>query len=75
VRVRDTGIDIPPEELPRVFEVFARARGTTEKGFGIGLAIARKLIEQHGGHITAHSDGPGRGSEFTITLPLAKPCV
>jgi signal transduction histidine kinase/CheY-like chemotaxis protein len=70
--VSDTGAGIAPQLLPRVFELFAQddasARGP---GLGIGLALARQLIEMHGGSIAAHSDGVGRGSEFTIRLPIA----
>ena len=72
LRIRDTGVGIAPEMLPRVFDVFvqegqtlARSRG----GLGLGLAIARSLVTQHGGTIAAESDGPGRGSTFIIRLP------
>jgi CheY-like chemotaxis protein len=61
--------------LPRVFELFAQAERPTERshgGLGIGLALARRLIELHGGEIAAHSDGPGRGSAFVIRLPLSE---
>lgn len=70
--VSDSGAGIAPQLLPRVFELFAQddasARGP---GLGIGLALARQLIEMHGGSIEAHSDGIGHGSTFTIRLPLA----
>jgi signal transduction histidine kinase len=72
IRVRDTGIGIAPELLPTMFELFRRADdslGRSEGGLGIGLALARGLIEMHGGRIEAFSDGPGKGSEFTIRLP------
>ena len=72
LRVRDNGIGIAPEMLPRVFDVFAqesqaldRARG----GLGLGLAIVRSLVELHGGSVAAASAGIGRGSEFTVRLP------
>jgi signal transduction histidine kinase len=73
VEVSDTGAGIPPEHLPRLFERFyradpARARG--DGGTGIGLAIARSVVEAHGGHIGAKSE-PGRGSVFTFDLPSA----
>jgi signal transduction histidine kinase len=73
VRVADTGVGIPPEHLPRLFERFyradtARARG--DGGTGIGLAIARSVVEAHGGHISAESE-PGAGSVFTFDLPVA----
>jgi signal transduction histidine kinase len=68
-RIRDTGEGIAPDDLPRIFGLFTRAEGRREGGFGIGLAVARGLVELHGGTIEAASDGPGRGSEFRITLP------
>jgi signal transduction histidine kinase len=74
IRVRDDGIGIAPEELPQVFELFFRGGRRSEgsgsgSGFGIGLAVARRLVELHGGTLTAYSAGPGQGSEFTIRLP------
>jgi histidine kinase len=72
--VRDTGLGIAPEHLPRVFDRFYRAdsaRTRAAGGSGIGLTIARAIVEAHGGRISAASDGPGRGSTFTFTLPLA----
>jgi signal transduction histidine kinase len=72
IRVRDSGVGIPPELLPTVFDLFRRADeslGRAEGGLGIGLALARGLVEMHGGRIEAASDGPGKGSEFTIRLP------
>jgi PAS domain S-box-containing protein len=71
--VRDTGSGIPPEMLPRIFDMFAQLDGTMRRaqgGLGIGLTLAKKLVEMHGGHIEARSDGAGRGSEFTVRLPL-----
>lgn len=72
--IADTGIGIQAEELPRVFDLFAqsttRIRGH-KGGLGIGLSIARRLIEMHGGTIIARSAGENRGSEFVITLPVA----
>jgi CheY-like chemotaxis protein len=65
---------LPPEMLPRVFDLFAQADRTLDRsqgGLGIGLTVARKLAEMHGGSISAASDGLGRGSTFTIRLPLA----
>ena len=73
VAVSDTGAGIPPEHLPRLFERFYRAdpaRGRGEGGTGIGLAIARSVVEAHGGHIRAESQ-PGHGSIFTFDLPAA----
>ena len=74
VRVSDTGIGIPAAELPTIFEMFsqAHARDTrAQTGLGIGLTLARSLIEMHGGSIQAESEGPGRGSEFVVRLPLS----
>ncbi len=74
VRVRDDGIGISRELLPEIFELFTQAQPRSEAamgGLGVGLAIARQLIELHGGSISAHSDGPGRGSEFAVRLPVA----
>jgi signal transduction histidine kinase len=70
--VRDDGIGIAPEMLATVFELFARVDASPSvprEGLGIGLALVQRLVEQHGGTITAHSDGPGRGSEFAVRLP------
>jgi signal transduction histidine kinase/ActR/RegA family two-component response regulator len=74
IRVRDTGIGIDAEVLPTVFDLFAQAKRSIDRsqgGLGIGLTVARKLIELQDGSISAHSDGIGRGSEFVIRLPLA----
>lgn len=71
VRVTDTGPGISAEDLPRIFDLFTRGSRTSESGLGVGLAIARRLVERHGGTIQAHSQGAGRGSEFVITLPLS----
>lgn len=74
VRIVDTGMGIDPLVLPTIFELFKR--GTNDRpGFGIGLAIARRLIELHGGTVEAHSEGMGRGSEFVVTLPTDAPGV
>jgi signal transduction histidine kinase len=73
IEVRDTGIGIPAEELPRLFDMFAQAEGTryrAQGGLGIGLALAKRLVELHGGRIEANSDGPGSGAEFIVRLPL-----
>jgi PAS domain S-box-containing protein len=71
VRVKDTGIGIPPERLKHVFEMFAQVNSPAgNDGLGIGLALARQLVTLHGGWIEAHSEGIGRGSEFQVCLPL-----
>ena len=73
--VRDTGIGISPEVLPRIFDLFVQERQAldrSEGGLGIGLTIVRSLIERHGGTVSARSDGPGKGSEFIIRLPLTQ---
>jgi PAS domain S-box-containing protein len=75
ITVSDTGIGISKELLPRVFDLFVQAEPATERahgGLGIGLALARRLIEMHGGEIDAHSDGPGHGAAFVIRMPLCK---
>jgi signal transduction histidine kinase len=72
VRVRDTGMGIPPEMLPRVFDLFTQMERTLERaegGLGIGLTLVRRLVEMHGGTVQAFSPGPGQGSEFVIRLP------
>ncbi len=73
VRVKDSGIGIPPEVLPHIFELFAQADTSLERtrgGLGIGLTLVRKLVQLHGGEVTARSNGPGHGSEFVVKLPL-----
>jgi two-component system CheB/CheR fusion protein len=75
VTVRDNGIGIEPEMLPKVFHLYSRSIPALERshsGLGIGLSLVRGLVELHGGTVTAHSAGPGRGSEFVVRLPLAK---
>ncbi len=72
VRVRDTGIGVPPDVLGRVFEPFVQSDGSlarSEGGLGIGLTLVRSLGEMHGGHVEAHSPGLGQGSEFLVRLP------
>jgi PAS domain S-box-containing protein len=73
ISVRDTGIGIAPAMLPRVFEMFTQvdhASQHTQGGLGIGLCIAKRLVEMHGGSLVARSEGVGTGSEFTVELPL-----
>lgn len=72
VSVRDTGVGIPAERLAQVFEMFAQVGPrAANDGLGIGLALARELVILHGGSIEAHSEGPGKGSDFVVRLPLA----
>ncbi len=74
LRVRDTGMGIPAEMLPHIFDLFVqvdRSLGRAQGGLGIGLALVRSLVEMHGGRITARSDGPGKGSEFIVRLPVS----
>ncbi len=73
IEVRDNGHGIAPELLPQMFALFTQGdstRHTGQGGLGIGLWLVRQLVEMHGGHIEAHSEGPGRGSTFTVLLPL-----
>lgn len=73
VRVADRGIGIETGMLPRIFELFTRGLHLPQhagSGLGIGLTLVRSLVRLHGGEIGVHSDGPGRGSEFTVRLPL-----
>jgi len=73
VSVRDTGIGIPTDKLTSVFDMFSQVDRSLEKsqgGLGIGLSLVKRLVEIHGGRIEAKSDGPGRGSEFVVRLPV-----
>ena len=72
LRVRDTGIGVAPELLPRVFDLFTQADRSLDRsqgGLGIGLSLVQKLVELHGGTVTAQSAGLGQGSEFIVRLP------
>jgi signal transduction histidine kinase len=74
LRVRDPGVGMTPEMLERVFQPFVQETQTIERsrgGLGLGLAIVRSLIELHGGRVSAFSEGPGKGSELVVDLPLA----
>jgi PAS domain S-box-containing protein len=73
VRIRDTGFGIAADLLPHVFDLFTQADDTRDRsqgGLGIGLTLVKSLVQLHGGRVTAHSDGPGKGSEFVVYLPI-----
>jgi CheY-like chemotaxis protein/anti-sigma regulatory factor (Ser/Thr protein kinase) len=73
--VSDTGIGIPPSELDRVFDLFSQVDRSLERtsgGLGIGLSLVRGLVQMHGGTVAAWSEGEGRGSTFTVRLPVAE---
>ena len=75
VTVKDTGVGIEPELLPKVFELFIQSSRSLDRakgGLGIGLTLVRRLVELHEGTVTAHSDGPGTGSTFVVRLPLTE---
>ena len=75
IRVQDSGVGIPKDALPSVFDLFAQADhslGRTHGGLGIGLTLVKRLVEMHGGRAEAHSEGPGHGSEFLVHLPRQK---
>jgi two-component system CheB/CheR fusion protein len=74
IRVTDEGRGIHPDVLPRIFDLFVQGDQTlarSDGGLGIGLTLLRTLVDMHNGRVEAHSDGPGRGSTFTVWLPLA----
>ena len=76
IRVADNGIGLAPEDLPKIFEMFAQVKPTLDRkeaGLGIGLALSRALVELHGGTLEGRSEGLGMGSEFTVRLQLASP--
>jgi PAS domain S-box-containing protein len=76
VTVRDSGRGIAASEIPNLFQMFARTSRAVESGepgLGVGLSLARSLVEMHGGTIDGRSDGPGRGCEFRVRLPVAPP--
>jgi PAS domain S-box-containing protein len=73
VRVRDTGIGVPADKLPHIFEMFVQVDRSLERsqgGLGIGLTLVQRLVQMHGGSVEARSDGPGKGSEFVVRLPV-----
>jgi len=74
ITVRDSGVGIPPEKLPQMFEIFTQAERSLDRaegGLGLGLAIVKMLTDMHGGKVNARSAGLGKGSEFSIHLPAA----
>ena len=76
LRVADQGIGIPPDMLPKIFDLFVQAHHTIDRsrgGLGIGLTLVRRLSELHGGTVEAASEGDGRGSTFTVRLPSVAP--
>ncbi len=76
ITVRDSGIGIAPEMMPRLFTLFAQAgaaQGRKQDGLGVGLSLVRGLVALHGGTVEARSEGAGRGSEFTVRLPVGAP--
>ena len=76
--VRDSGVGIPAELLPQVFDVFVQGAISIDRsqgGLGIGLSLVRRLVELHGGSVSAHSEGSGMGSTFTIRMPRTEPAI
>jgi CheY-like chemotaxis protein len=76
VRIRDSGLGVPPTVLPHIFEPFTQAERTLDRaqgGLGIGLTLVKSLVELHGGTVTVDSGGAGKGSEFVVRLPVAPP--
>jgi PAS domain S-box-containing protein len=76
VHVRDDGLGIPPDKLGVVFDLYSQIghrADTVKGGLGIGLSVVKRLVELHGGRVEARSEGPGRGSEFSIRLPCVAP--
>ncbi len=74
LRVRDSGRGIPADMLDKIFDLFVQAEPSLDRtsgGLGLGLTLVKRMVELHGGTIRAHSEGPGKGSEFVVRLPLA----
>jgi len=74
-RVRDSGIGIQPENIDKIFELFAQVDRKVDRaqgGLGVGLTLVQRLVRLHGGHVEASSDGPGRGTLFVVRLPIAE---
>jgi PAS domain S-box-containing protein len=75
VKIKDSGVGIPADKLESIFELFTQANPTlarTEGGLGIGLTLVKQLVELHGGTVEARSEGPGRGAELHVRLPIAR---
>jgi len=75
LQVRDNGIGIPPDVLPKIFELFTRASAAVDlvpSGLGVGLAMVKEIVELHGGSVQARSAGAGKGAEFTVRIPAAQ---
>jgi two-component system CheB/CheR fusion protein len=75
IRVRDSGVGISPELLPRIFDLFVQGDTTLARGasgLGLGLTVVRRLVEMQGGAVSASSAGPGKGSEFAVSLPVLR---
>lgn len=73
MHVEDTGIGIPSELLPRIFKLFTQveaSRSQSQGGLGIGLSLVKRLVTLHGGSVQVRSEGEGKGSRFTVRLPL-----
>jgi PAS domain S-box-containing protein len=78
VKIKDTGIGISDTMLERIFDMFQQARtgiSRSQTGLGIGLSVAKRLVDLHHGNIIARSDGPGKGSEFEVRLPILMPAT
>ncbi|MGI4861423.1 MAG: hybrid sensor histidine kinase/response regulator, partial [Janthinobacterium lividum] len=78
IRVSDNGVGIAPHDIDEIFQIFGQSRQPLDRakgGIGLGLALGRRIAQWHGGTLTAYSQGPGRGSEFTLTLMRATPQV
>ncbi len=75
LRVKDSGMGMPPDVLPRVFDLFVQGRQASDRaqgGLGLGLTIVKSLVQRHGGAVEAHSEGLGKGSELVVRLPLSR---
>jgi signal transduction histidine kinase len=76
ITITDNGVGIPAELLPQIFDLFVQSNRSLDRsqgGLGIGLSVVRRLIEMHGGRVSAASDGPGRGARFELRLPIIAP--